>query len=263
MKTNGIIGAELYRERHGDAPGVRSPRKRRAGARRGFAPLAVLLALVMALAFPARAFASIYNNPQVQWTSAQSCVVSGPNNEFDAALAIIERTNTKIQISEPMFVELSNEGTGGRFYQLAKSLKCAADETPGLSNFVLNATVSASVMLCGADYVWWQDGIAVSGDLISGALQDYDTIRNGGHLGGGGSISGDNVSYTAEVFYASSTTDRIWLYGTDGTRYTNRPRDLLDYSTARLLPSTINVLVPKSLYSLTHFDSRTTSRIVP
>ena len=194
MTRHDIYAGVQQRKRHGDAPGVRSPRKRRAGARRGSAPLAVLLALVMALAFPARAFASIYNNPQVQWTSAQSCVVSGPNNEFDAALAIIERTNTKIQISGPMYVELSNEGTGGRFYQLAKSLKCAADETPNpIGDFVLSASVSASVALCGADYVWWQVGITVSDDLISGALQDYETILNGGHLGGGGSDTFDGT----------------------------------------------------------------------
>ena len=166
----------------------------RAGARRGSAPLAVLLALVMALAFPARAFASVYNDPIVTWTSLQSCDVCGPNNEYDAALAIIERTNTKIQISEPMYVELSNEGTGGRFYQLAQSLKCAADETPGSGDFVLQSSVSAGVALYGADYVWWQHGITVNDDLITGALQDYETILNGGHLGGGGSSAGGDVA---------------------------------------------------------------------
>lgn len=251
MKTNEITGAELYRGRHGAAPGVRSPRKRRAGARRGAAPLAVLLALVMALAFPARAFASVYNNPIVTWTSLQSCDVCGPNNEFDAALAIIERTNTKIQISEPMYVELSNEGSGGRFYQLAKSLKCAADEMPGSGDFVLSASVSAGVSLYGADYVWWQHGITASDDLITGALQDYETILNGGHLGGGGNgpvvETEDYIVVPCRVLMTgTSNSNRFNMVDTSGQIYCNIPNYATSY---RTLPNVINFRVRKSLFN--------------
>lgn len=178
--------------------------------------------LVMANFAPARAFASVldsvYNNPSVMWTDLQSCVVYGPSNEFDAALAIIERTYAKIQITEPMFVELSNEGTGGRFYELAQALKCAADETPSpTGDFLLYSNVSTGVTLYGSGYVWWQHGITFNDELLSGALEDFETIINGGHLGNVGGAGGFTLSKSVRVSSSSNSSRYYTLNPSNGS----------------------------------------------
>lgn len=204
--------------------------------------------LVMANFAPVRAFAdvlnTVYNNPSVQWSSLQSCAVYGPSNEFDAALAIIERTYAKIQITEPMFVELSNEGTGGRFYELAQSLKCAADEEPSpTSDFLLYNSVNTGVILYGAGYVWWQQGITFNDELLSGALEDFETIINGGHLGGG--AVGDYITLEYKPKYLRDKQTYGYRYDWDG--YTNILKSAQDGQSA-LIGSPVYLHIPSTMF---------------
>lgn len=171
------------------------------------------------------AYAVAPNDQGVLWGPTQLnnsgddayCVCA--NNNFDAALWVIDKWNTKIQLSNDMFAALSNADTGGRFYTLA-SLFHSYRET-GTPNWPNAAQIEGYAAIFGLDAVW--TGVVPDG-LVAGARDDYLTILGGGSLGGGGDdvevasvldvTTVGGVLYTASSFNVSS-----WIYTLGSTKY--------------------------------------------
>ena len=179
----------------------------------------VLLQMVVSLVFPSGAVALSPNDQGVLWgpTSlggGNSGIVVSATNNFDAALWAIGRWNTKIQLSNDMFAMLSNEGSGGHFYELATYFHSYSEV--GSPNWPNAAAVEGYAISLGSDNVWLA---TVPSGLIADARRDYQTVLDGGSLGGGGGSGDVAFSGTAGLFINSSagTSSNYWSYG--GKRY--------------------------------------------
>lgn len=162
-----------------------------------------VLSLLFLLLFPSFALAEegslggdllpeAVNNPTVQRIGiTDTYFVYAPSNEFDAALAIIGETSTKIQLDTPKFTALSNEATGGDFYDLAQLCYSAEDGNPvNPANAIWYPMVQAKIALFGESHVWFCEATEAQ---INAAHRDYMTVLNGGSLGGGSSSGGQAV----------------------------------------------------------------------
>lgn len=168
--------------------------------------LFIILQIVVTSMFPVRAHAATYG-PEVRDLAGVENfkVVAGVSNRYDAALGLIGRWGSKIQITNTEFVKLSNEGSGGAFWELAQMLDTApgAWETapaPLLGNVLAMAAWTAlntEVQFTWGDpttWLWW--GVVSDAD-ISQAREDFDKVMRGESLGGGGS-SDDGDYYTLQ-----------------------------------------------------------------
>lgn len=150
------------------------------------------------------------NNPTVQRIGlTDTYFVYAPSNEFDAALAIIGETSTKIQLDTPKFTALSNEATGGDFYDLAQLCYNAEEGNPvNPASAIWYPMVQAKIELFGASHVWF---CQATREQINAAHRDYMTVLNGGSQGGSGSNSGVLTRYsvgtTSGVVYDGSVYD--------------------------------------------------------
>lgn len=193
-----------------------SPRKRsaRRAARDASTRLVlpfVLLHMVASLVFPCGAFALSPNDQGVLWgpTSlggGNSGIVVSATNNFDAALWAIGRWNTKIQLDNPKFAMLSNEGTGGHFYELASYFHSYAEV--GTPNWPNAAAVEGYAISLGPDNVWLA---SVPLSLISDARRDYNTVLNGGSLGGGGAVTGDVLVFSGVPHYSVNSSNKYGI----------------------------------------------------
>ena len=173
------------------------------------------------------AYAVAPNDQGVLWGPTQLnnsgddayCVCA--NNNFDAALWVIGKWNTKIQLTNDMFAALSNADGGGRFYTLA-SLFHSYRET-GTPNWPNAAQIEGYAAILGLDAVW--TGVVPDG-LVAGAREDYMTILGGGSLGGGGG-SGDSDGYyyfdvPIAILSGSYVSSSALLNFRVGTYFTNK-----------------------------------------
>lgn len=117
--------------------------------------------------------------------------VYGASNEFFATLCLIGRKSDYLQLSNDQLSELSGEGTGGAFYELSQRWNnYAADGGPtnddGYS-IGFRLAIDGQSLISDPAYIWYADYSYYDSDsLYQRALDDYLTIYNGGHLGGGG-----------------------------------------------------------------------------
>lgn len=201
----------------------------------------VILQVVVTSLFPVSAYADgMPNVPSVNhyWQPSDAYTIKYVNNRFDAALALIDKWSSKIQISDPMYRKLSNEGSGGDFYDLAQMLTSVAISgepawASPTSNFMASASFladKAEVSRATSDWESWLWYGQVSESDISAAQRDFNIILSGGSVGGGTGIvvgnqlapsyqqsnngfkSGDKV-YALSPSYVKSNPDTSVLAG--------------------------------------------------
>lgn len=245
-----------------------SPRKR--SARRAARDVStrlvmpfVLLQMVVTLLFPSGALALSPNDQGVLWgpTSlggGNSGIVVSATNNFDAALWAIGRWNTKIQLSHEMFVKLSNEGSGGHFYELATAFHSYAEV--GTPNWPNAAAVEGYAISLGSDNVWLA---TVPSSLISDARRDYNTVLNGGSLGGGGggAVTGDVLVFSGVPRYTGNSSSRFGIcvpsYSSTSEiyRYAGTSSDWQSES-FRFIGNPLTVYFPVAVFESTDFLTR-------
>ena len=113
-------------------------------------------------------------------------MVGNVTNRFDAALAAIGRWVYRDRLTTEMRAKLTNEGTGGAFYEVASGF--VSSENADLYYFEDMSIFQQSqyailLATCGANGVWFGD---VSSEQQTRARQDLETIVHGGSVGGGG-----------------------------------------------------------------------------
>lgn len=202
------------------SPRKRSARRAARGASSRLVLLFVLLQMVASLVFPCGAVALSPNDQGVLWgpTSlggGNSGIVVSATNNFDAALWAIGRWNTKIQLDNDMFAKLSNDGTGGHFYELASYFHSYSEV--GSPNWPNAVAVEGYAISLGPDNVWLA---SVPSSLISQAREDYNTVLGGGSLGGTSGSDPNILSFgSGYVQYNRSTSSygNKVLRVTDGT----------------------------------------------
>lgn len=214
----------------------------RHGARQRVAAwrLALVMFVTLGLAFMplVSARAAVYNPsnnddyhvPRVYYKPSEtSYIVVAPSNQFDAALGVIGKGNARIQLTNDKMAYLSNASTGGSFYLLSTYMRCSSDAEPAwaeaTNNFVASARFFTATGMYGSDFVWWADN--VSSELRSAALRDFNEINNNG-VPGGGSIAGDDLTFTVPMRYVVGTNggNEMKFTGTDSHIYTSRYKNL-------------------------------------
>ena len=115
-------------------------------------------------------------------------VVDAPN-EYIATLALIGEYSALPQIDSDMYAKLSNESSGGRFYQLVQEWEKIGTAANGSTEHYVSWGGSEDyqaglTVVYGYGRVW---ECTCTDALKSGAKEDFLTILGGGSLGGGGS----------------------------------------------------------------------------
>lgn len=173
--------------------------------------LSALVALALVLLSPISAYADAtpvldVNGAYVNGTDS-GYVVCNVGNGYDAALAAIGLWNTKIQINNDMYARLSNESTGGDFWQLANAFR--SQGTTGSFTYLPwygpQDYQLLNIGMYGDNRVWYA---IVPKSLISSAKRDYNVILSGGSLGGGsgGSTDGDYLEFSGGIYYAQKSS---------------------------------------------------------
>lgn len=151
--------------------------------------LAVLFAAVLVSAMicsPAYA-----DTPAIMWDSDDGSehlsIVRGVNNEFTAALYALgyERDDVTDATWE---IKLTNEDTGGRFYEFAKTFTTGYEDADDLPDWVptyIVGSIVANSWIDGNAFIRGLWFVECSSSLYQGALEDLRTILGGGSLGGG------------------------------------------------------------------------------
>lgn len=149
------------------------------------------------------------NNPTVQRIGVtDTYFVYAPSNEFDVALAIIGETSTKIQLDTPKFTALSNESTGGDFYDLSQLCYSAEDGNPvNPANVIWYPMVQSKIALFGASHVWFCEATE---EQISAARRDYLKVLEGGSLGSVASSAGVLTRYPVGDGYFNVYSDSVY-----------------------------------------------------
>lgn len=183
--------------------------------------LSALVALALVLLSPISAYADAtpvldVNGAYVNGTDS-GYVVCNVGNGYDAALAAIGLWNTKIQINNDMYARLSNESTGGDFWQLANAFR--SQGTTGSFTYLPwygpQDYQLLNIGMYGDNRVWYA---IVPKSLISSAKRDYNVILSGGSLGGGGSGGVDTYRLYTNYYKSSGTAYAIPF---EETKYTN------------------------------------------
>lgn len=124
-------------------------------------------------------------------------VVDCPN-EYIASLTLIGEYSSLVQIDSDMYAKLSNESSGGRFYELVQEWQ-KVGTSDGVNEYWPSWAGSllyqeGVVTVYGYGRVW---GCAITDALKAGAKQDFLTILDGGSIGGGG---GGSIPDTGTVW---------------------------------------------------------------
>lgn len=129
--------------------------------------------------------------------------VYGAANEFFATLCLIGRKSDYLQLSSDQLSELSGEGTGGAFYELSQRWSnLAADGAPADWPIGIGLAIEGQGLISDPAYIWYADYSYYESDsLYKRALDDYLTIYNGGHLGGG--AVGDYIEFDVDSIGSS------------------------------------------------------------
>ncbi len=165
-----------------------------------FATLALMLIVVFVL------------SPEVAYASESWATVDGPfvtgltendkgyvvinvGNPYDAALAVIGRKSDKIQLSNEQLARLSNDGSGGAFYDLASKFFAVGSTGTTYHSFPgwWGDSLFQSNMVSlngGFGHTW---AVETSQREIASAREDYLVIYGGGSLGGGGVSTDGNI----------------------------------------------------------------------
>lgn len=213
--------------------------------------------VITLLLLPNVAFATIYTEPEVKQyygTGDNNYVVFGASNEFDAALALIGKTYTKIQLTTAMYQKLSNSDTGGEFWSLANRFVNNGFAVPSwmIGNLIATAAFTWDQgTLLGSldnaeDYTWSIEGANASD--IDKARRDYETILSGGSLGGG-SGSGGLAALRGLVSYTTgqNTYGRAYIrFGTSNDVISNRVLTSGSKRDNELLPNALSVVIDTS-----------------
>lgn len=114
-------------------------------------------------------------------------VVDAPN-EYIATLTLIGEYASLPQIDSDMYAKLSNESSGGRFYELVQQWQVMGTNASGTAgNYPTWAGSTYFIdglnTVYGYGHVW---ECAITDSLKAGAKEDFLTILGGGNLGGGG-----------------------------------------------------------------------------
>ena len=215
---------------------------------RVFRRVFICLVVAFSMLFPVSAYAAEYG-PEVStyWGVDDFYSIIGVSNRYDAALGLIGQWSRKIQIDNAKFVALSNEGSGGAFYELANMIQPAEFELPNeiklnaAATLVWDANTVKCLAMYGDPYQGWMWYADVTDETINAARRDFNRVMNGESLGGGGGSSGDYYEYTTYVKYVTSSfftypNDSTWnRVNRDGTPYEG------DYS---LTPNQLTIRIP-------------------
>lgn len=162
----------------------------------------------------------ISGNPTGMTGNDKGYVVVNTNNQYDAALEVLGLWGTKIQLNQEMFAKLSNPETGGAFYTFASSFfRLGSDGVdyrmyPGWAGDTYYQTLLVDVY--GFGNVW---GVETNSEDMAAAKRDYNVIRNGGSLGGGGGVSADTYTLTLQESGVVRDSQLNNFYRVDGVRY--------------------------------------------
>ena len=206
--------------------------------------LACLLALILALlpVLPDKAYA----DSTASWATVDGpftavkgdgvmdgYVVLNVRSEYLAALALIGRKSDMPQLTNDQLAKLSNESTGGKFYELAQTFVALGEDGHDFHSVAWWGDVlyqANMVSICGGYGTVWATE-TTSADIQS-ALEDYEVIYNGGDLGGGsgsgggsdgGTVDGDYIYFSGNVWFGAYTSsNNLQLNSLDGnTHYMN------------------------------------------
>lgn len=169
--------------------------------------LAFVAILCLCLSTLTVAYADDYSSgAQVHWypyniagSSKEYCMVSPCSNQFMAALSAIGQLDKYPQLTNPQLTLLSNDDTGGAFYDLAERFGSVAQygypswsEGYELWSISAWADFHTSAKFFGEDHVWYASGLNET--MVTNATTDFFKVLNGEVTGG----SGDYVEFNVE-----------------------------------------------------------------
>lgn len=164
--------------------------------------LAVLLVLLLtSLGSVAYADSIYYPNPNATEPSSgdfggDHWIAAPASSRFDACLSIVGRYNKKGELTDKQKAMLSNEGSGGDFYDLAQLLTSV--EQSGKPSWAENWPITSAgtqmsllVMYYGESHVWYG---TITHEQVMAAQHAFDTIFGGGSIDPGDSgIDGQSL----------------------------------------------------------------------
>lgn len=178
--------------------------------------------------------------------------VVAASSRYDAACAVLGVDAGSL--TPEAETQLSNASTGGQFYAFVQDMEVNefgnypagwAGDTPFLSG--LNSVY-------GVGNVYW---IVTGDEAKDGARNDFNTVKNGGSLGGnpgGGDFSdGDYLEFACKTYLRQTANLNLW----DGTKWAMNGCNGLQsyYTNNNLLPNDIIVRVPKSIFPNVDYSS--------
>lgn len=159
-------------------------------------PMAFIVALLAVLLVPniALADSSVIWGPSAIPNAENGIVVNAPDRYRAAAVALGYGDDAYSAWSDDVKAKLSNESTGGRFYQFAQ-LFGKFDDMLGNDNPITAVISAVGNSFWAIAETLYGDDIWIAGyssQLIAGAASDLSSILSGDSVGGGGTgVDGD------------------------------------------------------------------------
>lgn len=184
--------------------------------------------------------------------SSDGYVVSNCNSEFGCALSLIGRKSDYPQLTNEMCTKLSNEGSGGKFYELAQKFKRIGSDGDsyryypswfGTNDYQILYVDSHG----GFGNVW---AIETNQSEIASALEDYTVIKNGGSLGGGGV---DSTVLNAYYVYGSLSSYNVTFAGSNKYTFGVNVNSVIN-SNPTLFPENVSVSYNDAWFQNTNID---------
>lgn len=148
------------------------------------------------------------------------------------------------ELDSEMRTELSNSGSGGRFFDFAQQFQQYYLNPTQAETLGLNAAFMAKILLWGDSWGFWRTG-ALDKTLYSGAMTDLAKVMRGESIGDGGTgQDGYEVGFTLPVHYVTGSS-YVALKSGDSV-ISNRVKKSGDEYVAYydgVLPSSINVVL--------------------
>lgn len=154
---------------------------------------------------------TIYGPTTYEWqgeTYTQAGYYAG--NRYDAAMFALGYSRDTIGGLDVLVrAKLSNEGTGGKFYEFAQLWNNPPTDGYGMQN---PGFWSTAYGVYGAGHVWYAE---YSRSLAASAKEDADAVMRGADIGGGsggtssgdsGEVDGDSVYFTVDQFTGYTPT---------------------------------------------------------
>lgn len=187
-----------------------------------FALMLVMISPVVADAKPLTDIQDTGNDTRVYMVSVENEGGLDVNSKFSAACWMCGINPSKLD--SDMRSKLSNSGSGGRFYDFAMQFEenhmvLATALAAGIDN----TAFLGKITIWGLSWGFWRTGV-LDKSLYSGAMIDLSKVMRGESIGGGSSISGDDLTFTLPVRYVKGTNagNELKFTGVDGKRYTSR-----------------------------------------